>query len=92
MLRLRLPIGPSGPSFATDTAVMSLFVPAPELSSLESERWRRARFRVCVFAILTISALVLFAALIYNAERSARVEPRSTGASLSNDPSTSTDP
>jgi len=71
---------------------MSLFAPAPELSSIETERWRIARVRVCVLAVLTISALVLFAALIYNAERSVRVEPRSTGASLSNDPATSTDP
>jgi len=71
---------------------MSLFAPAPELSSIETERWRRARVRVCVLAVLTISALVLFAALIYNAERSVRVEPRSMGASLSNDPATSTDP
>ena len=72
--------------------LMSLFAPAPELSSIESERWRRARVRVCVFAILTISALVLFAALLYNAGRSVRVEPRSTGPNLSNDVSTSTDP
>jgi len=72
--------------------IMSFLAHQSALSSVESERWRMARFRMLVFAILTISALVLVGALVYNAERSARVEPGSATSGLLNDPSVTSDP
>jgi len=72
--------------------IMSFLAHQPARSSVESERWRMARFRMLVFAILTISALVLVGALIYNAERTALVGPGSATSGISNDPSVTSDP
>jgi hypothetical protein len=64
----------------------------PGLGSLEIERWRRARFRAVVFAILGFSAVVLLASLIYNAQHAAPILHGFTGSNWSDDPSVTSDP
>ena len=71
--------------------LMSNLLPEPGLAVTESDRKRRERFKLGVFAVLTTAAIVLGAALLYKARQtpgliSGEAPTVTNSSSATNDP------